>query len=233
MTVVADVSRLALRFDDCRLSDAARPAKALAYFRRGAARRRALLTGRIFIKFMLAFVLAPAVAPRGLQMTIARLWRTRVDLSRAEEYERFAQSVSLDMFRSQPGFVAVTMYRRAEECAVLTLWESEAAAAALDCAERYLRTVARSMLQASFVRRRALRSERYMYFTPRSAKTNSIEVLLCNLQSQEPEACLLRDIVGIAASQLPRAKLIKNVPHVLALSVGLVVNIANLSTFGT
>ncbi|MDR6890962.1 MULTISPECIES: hypothetical protein [Variovorax] len=75
-------------------------------------------------------------------MTVARLWRTRIDLSRAEEYERFAQSVSLEMFRSQPGFVAVTMYRRAEECAVLTLWETEAAAAALDCAESYLRTVA-------------------------------------------------------------------------------------------
>ena len=75
-------------------------------------------------------------------MTIARLWRTRIDLTRAEEYERFAQSVSLEMFRSQPGFVAVTMYRRAEECAVLTLWETEAAAAALECAESYLKTVA-------------------------------------------------------------------------------------------
>lgn len=84
-------------------------------------------------------------------MTIARLWRTRIDPERAGEYEAFARDVSLDMFRRQPGFLGVTMYRDGPECSVLTLWESNEAAEALHRSRSYLDTVAR-IQQAGFLR---------------------------------------------------------------------------------
>ena len=54
---------------------------------------------------------------------IARIWRTMVDEARAEEYEIFARTVSLPMFRSQQGYVGVIMARQEETCVVMSFWK--------------------------------------------------------------------------------------------------------------
>lgn len=76
-------------------------------------------------------------------MTVARIWRTAVDRDRLLDYERFAAEVSLPMFRMQPGFAGVVMMRHDDECIVLTLWDDDAATAALARSPSYLETVRR------------------------------------------------------------------------------------------
>ena len=73
---------------------------------------------------------------------IARIWRTQIDPSRAEDYRRFAHSQSLPMFREQPGFVGVLFAANLAERAVITLWRDAAAAQRLDQSETYRSTVA-------------------------------------------------------------------------------------------
>jgi len=72
-----------------------------------------------------------------------RIWRTRVDEARAAEYERFAMVESLPMFRAHRGFGGLMFGRSGPECVVITLWEDDAAADALDASPRYRETVAR------------------------------------------------------------------------------------------
>lgn len=82
---------------------------------------------------------------------IGRIWTTRVDEGRASEYEAFAKDISLPMFRLQHGFRGVAMFRRGEECLVVTLWQDAASVAALARSESYVQTVseiaARGFLQ--------------------------------------------------------------------------------------
>jgi hypothetical protein len=52
---------------------------------------------------------------------IARLWRTQVDLTRLVEYEQFAETRSLPMFRQQRGFLGVFFLREHHNCLVLSL----------------------------------------------------------------------------------------------------------------
>lgn len=73
---------------------------------------------------------------------IMRIWTTKVDETRAEAYERFAQERSLPMFKAQPGFRGALFGRAGCECAVVTLWESSAAADALEASASYRETVA-------------------------------------------------------------------------------------------
>ena len=75
-------------------------------------------------------------------MTVARLWIASIDDARAEDYERFAREVSLPMFRRQPGFEGALMFRSGGDCAVLTLWGSDAEANALLESPLYQGTVA-------------------------------------------------------------------------------------------
>src|SRR5215207_4696754 len=56
---------------------------------------------------------------------IVRIWRTGLDESRADEYERFARERSLPMFQKQPGCVGVFFTRTEQGRAVITLWENE------------------------------------------------------------------------------------------------------------
>jgi heme-degrading monooxygenase HmoA len=74
---------------------------------------------------------------------IMRIWRTQVDEARAAEYERFAAQQSLPMFRAHQGFEGHLFGRRGGDCVVVTIWEDDAAADALEASPRYRETVAR------------------------------------------------------------------------------------------
>ncbi len=76
-------------------------------------------------------------------MTLARIWRTRIRPERAHDYETFARDVSLPMFSRQQGFRGVLMLGSGAVRSVLTLWDDEAAIAALAQSESYRQTVAR------------------------------------------------------------------------------------------
>ena len=81
----------------------------------------------------------------------ARIWRTGVDESRAEEYDAFAVERSLPMFRRQPGCRAVFFVRTKEGRAAITFWQDLAAAEALLSSKDYLETVD-AILAAGFLR---------------------------------------------------------------------------------
>ena len=54
---------------------------------------------------------------------IVRIWRTKIDPTRAGEYEAFARDQSLPMFRQQSGFLGVLFVGSDGRRAVATLWE--------------------------------------------------------------------------------------------------------------
>jgi heme-degrading monooxygenase HmoA len=74
---------------------------------------------------------------------IIRIWRTQVDKTRAAEYERFAAEESLPMFRAHRGFKGHLFGRNGGDCVVMTIWEDDAAADALEASPHYRDTVAR------------------------------------------------------------------------------------------
>jgi len=82
---------------------------------------------------------------------IARIWRTGLDESRAEEYDAFAADRSLPMFQRQPGCRAVFFARTADGRAAITLWRDLAAAEALTSSQDYLDTV-EAIRAAGFLR---------------------------------------------------------------------------------
>lgn len=75
-------------------------------------------------------------------MTIVRIWRTEVDPERADEYERFAATRSLSIFREQPGCEGVLFVRRHSRAAVISLWRDNAAIQSLEASLGYRQTVA-------------------------------------------------------------------------------------------
>jgi hypothetical protein len=79
-------------------------------------------------------MVASAIAtPNGKENCIkARIWRTEIDETRADEYREFAHARSLPMFRAQPGFAGVLFAAQGTQRAVITLWEDLAGAEALD-----------------------------------------------------------------------------------------------------
>jgi heme-degrading monooxygenase HmoA len=76
------------------------------------------------------------------QATVVRIWRTGIDPDRESEYEAFARTRSLPMFRAHRGFVGVLFARRGAERIVVTLWDSAANARALAQSPAYGATVA-------------------------------------------------------------------------------------------
>jgi len=76
-------------------------------------------------------------------MTIARIWRTRIDQRCAAEYRRFAKEQSLPMFRAHEGFIGVVFCEARDERVVITLWATPEAVAALDASPVYRETVER------------------------------------------------------------------------------------------
>jgi heme-degrading monooxygenase HmoA len=83
-------------------------------------------------------------------MTLVRIWTTRIDLGRLEEYERFVAERSLPMFRAQPGFVGVAFGRSGDEVAVISYWRDRAAVDALDGSATYQETV-RAIVDTGFL----------------------------------------------------------------------------------
>jgi heme-degrading monooxygenase HmoA len=73
---------------------------------------------------------------------VIRIWHTKIDETRAEDYLQFAQSRSVPMFRAQPGFAGVVFAARGAERAVITVWHDLAAAEALEHSSTYSSTVA-------------------------------------------------------------------------------------------
>ncbi|TDW21246.1 hypothetical protein [Kribbella kalugense] len=82
---------------------------------------------------------------------IARIWRTGIDESRADEYEAFAAERSLPMFRRQAGVRGVFFVRTADGRAAITLWQDLAAAEELMTSKDYLDTV-EAIKAAGFLR---------------------------------------------------------------------------------
>jgi hypothetical protein len=73
--------------------------------------------------------------------SFVRIWRTGIDPARAHEYDEFARTTSVSMFRRQPGFVAVLFTSRGSERTVITLWEDRESADALNASATYEATV--------------------------------------------------------------------------------------------
>jgi heme-degrading monooxygenase HmoA len=73
---------------------------------------------------------------------VVRLWKTRIDESRADEYLEFARTRSVPMFSSQHGFLGVVFLAASGERLVATIWESHEAAADLEASPSYEATVA-------------------------------------------------------------------------------------------
>jgi hypothetical protein len=82
---------------------------------------------------------------------VVRIWRTGLDESRSTEYEDFARSISLPMFRRHDGFLGVLFAGSGTERIVITLWSGGAAAAALDASADYQATV-RAIEATGFLR---------------------------------------------------------------------------------
>jgi len=73
---------------------------------------------------------------------VLRLWKTRIDESRADEYLEFARTRSVPMFSSQRGFLGVVFLAAPGERLVVTIWESHEAAGDLEASPSYKATVA-------------------------------------------------------------------------------------------
>jgi heme-degrading monooxygenase HmoA len=73
---------------------------------------------------------------------LARIWRTKLDISRIGDYERFATQRSLPMFKDQPGFLGVLFARQEADCVVITFWDQPDSIEALESSPVYLATVA-------------------------------------------------------------------------------------------
>ena len=74
---------------------------------------------------------------------IVRIWRTKIDPTRAGEYEAFARDQSLPMFRQQSGFLGVLFVGSDGRRAVATLWEDADSIERLSGSTTYQTTVSR------------------------------------------------------------------------------------------
>ena len=72
---------------------------------------------------------------------ILRIWRTRLDPARMEEYRRFEAERCLPMLRKQAGFFGVLFLREAGGGAVsITIWEDRGTVDALESSPSYRKT---------------------------------------------------------------------------------------------
>ena len=74
-------------------------------------------------------------------MTVCRIWRTRVDQSQADAYRRFADKVSLPMFRAHDGFLGFVFAEAGDERVVFTFWRDADAAEGLNTSQYYREVV--------------------------------------------------------------------------------------------
>lgn len=85
-----------------------------------------------------------------MESRVMRIWSTGFDESRSPEYQEFAISTSLPMFRRHKGFLGVLFVRAASKRTVITVWSDQAAVAALEAAD-YKETV-RAIEATGFLR---------------------------------------------------------------------------------
>ena len=81
---------------------------------------------------------------------IVRIWTTRVEPTRVDEYRSFAIERSLPMFREQDGFLGVMFTESELRFAVISLWTDRRAAEALESSASYRATVA-AITRAGFL----------------------------------------------------------------------------------
>ena len=81
---------------------------------------------------------------------ILRIWRTEVQTGRATDYEHFAMTRSLPMFRRQSGCRGVLLAEHSGERIAITLWEDQEAVARLEESADYLQTV-RALLDSGIL----------------------------------------------------------------------------------
>jgi heme-degrading monooxygenase HmoA len=72
---------------------------------------------------------------------LLRIWKVSLTLSKAEELETFANTISLPMFKAQPGCLAVFFTRTASECATVTVWSSPQSVEAMESSAQYQHVV--------------------------------------------------------------------------------------------
>ena len=82
---------------------------------------------------------------------IARIWRSGLDASRRDEYERFAAERSLPMFQRRHGCLGVLFGAGEEECVVVSLWTDRDAVDRLEVDPEYRATVD-AIVAAGFLR---------------------------------------------------------------------------------
>lgn len=86
-----------------------------------------------------------------MDAVVARIWRTGLDGPRSAEYDEFARTRSLPMFRRHEGFRGVLFATSGHERVVITLWRDREAAAALERSSDYRATV-RAIEATGFLR---------------------------------------------------------------------------------
>jgi heme-degrading monooxygenase HmoA len=75
-------------------------------------------------------------------VVILRVWRTRINPARIDEYRRFETERFLPMLHKQSGFLAVLFLRQAEDhAASLIIWEDRGAVEAVKSSPSYQRAV--------------------------------------------------------------------------------------------
>jgi len=74
---------------------------------------------------------------------LIRIWRTRVDPAREEEYIRFTEEYSRPMFQQQPGCLTAVFFNRPPHFGALSYWTDDAALEAFLKSPIYRDTVRR------------------------------------------------------------------------------------------
>ena len=82
----------------------------------------------------------------------ARTWRTRIDMARLEEWDRFARERSTPMFRHHDGMLAVFHARDGDEWLTVSIWRDAQAVEALDSSQSYTTTAADLMATGMVLR---------------------------------------------------------------------------------
>lgn len=74
---------------------------------------------------------------------IVRTWHTTIDPDRVEDFEAFANTYSLPMFRKQSGCLGVLFSREGADTTTLSFWEDQASIDQLEFSSSYQETVRR------------------------------------------------------------------------------------------